>query len=152
MRRNIVFMLLISLVITLTSCQKLKLIYGDNISKQSINKARMSKLIALTFTSGVDEFDLATADVVVVNPVRTSTMTVVTFIVSSAQKLDRLNKFFIRHQGQSVDVAIGQDRMKVKMMVHKPLHQGRFKIYIKNSDEYALRFIDNVLVRHLNVT
>jgi hypothetical protein len=152
MRRSVVFVFLVSLVITLSSCQRFASIYSVSSLVHKTTRKEIQGTTALAFSSAGDYFDLATADVVVVNPVRSSNMTVVTFIVKSSKNLARLNAFFKRHQGQQVNVSLGQDRMKVKMLVHKPLQHGRFKIYIKNSDQYSLRFIDNVLVKHLHLS
>ena len=103
----------------------------------------------VSFIADHGKYRLTHADIVVVNTMRTDLMTVVTLKVVSPEKVAALNAFFKKHHGRRVRVMFGQNTMHVQMMIHQPLVDGTMNIHVKNSDHYALRFLDQVILNQM---
>ena len=144
--------LLVSLVLALSSCAVLsKLKNASSASETEQMKAVVGREVALTFIAGSGtDLDVIKAYVQSIEPVPYKNMTIVDFRLKNhhALKAKRIESFFERNQGRLVKIKQGDQVLTVKLMVRLPLEDNTFKINLKNSNDYALRFIDNLLVQH----
>ena len=144
--------LLVSLVLALSSCAVLsKLKNTSSASEKEQVKAVVGREVALTFIAGSGaDLDVIKAYVQSIKPQPHKNMTIVDFRLKNHNmlKAKRIERFIERNQGHLVKIKQGNHVLTVRLMLQLPLDNGSFKIYLKNSNDYALRFIDNLLVQH----
>lgn len=144
--------LLVSLVLALSSCAVLsKLKSASSASEAERVKAIVGREVALTFISGSGaDLDVIKAYVQSIEPVPYKNMTTVNFRLRNhhALKAKQIESFFERNQGHLVKIKQGDHVLTVRLMVKLPLEDNTFKMNLKNSNDYALRFIDSLLEQH----
>ena len=110
----------------------------------SASDARLDRVV-LTFHSPnfQQSVRIKQSDLKSVTYQSTRSTTIVSFVIGTSELQHKLDRFFHENPGL-VKVSIGSDAIELRSMVHQPLADGLFKIYIDNADKESLAFLDRV--------
>ena len=110
----------------------------------SSSSARLDRVV-LTFHSPnfQQSVRIKQSDLKSVTYQSTRSTTIVSFVVSSGEQQHTLDRFFHENPGL-IKVSIGSDAMELRSLVHQPLANGLFKIYVDNADKDMLAFLDRI--------